>query len=350
MRKGESAETGPDTKAILKCALGKKALSNFDLYLQNYLEIHDRFTFHAMTKLNVRVKQGGFLEDSTHFYVLSDQGFCVYELTMEDGHLNTIFSMEGDDIKGAAQHPSNKYCFVLSFENKIVLMDTSNELQQQTLVMPNLVAAQFTHDGTRIVAITDNGFMHIINVEDGFTQHANIFEEVGGQMMLFVHQHEAAVMIIMNDQLAFVSLEETPKIRTLALDDTPTCAAFMPGSLYGAAVAFKDGTISLYSFKTGEKTVHQKLMSSEITSLSFCPTRVGALAFACDSVVYFASLPQWGFGAFRINREYEMHRSPVQKIAWSDDNGELSMASFDEDMVHVFHVPDEYLPVYEPSE
>jgi len=117
--------------------------------------------------------------------------------------------------------------------------------------------------------------------------------------------------------------------------------------LFGAAFGYCDGTIDLWAFDKCELLIQQHLGDAPVTSISFCASRNGALAFACGNDVCFATLPQWGFGHFSVSKRYQLHTQQVKIVKWNDQDDRIAIISVDCDcMMHIFEVPQDFIPLY----
>ncbi|KAH0785918.1 hypothetical protein GPJ56_010179 [Histomonas meleagridis] len=152
----------------------------------------------------------------------------------------------------------------------------------------------------------------------------------------------------MNSKLQLIDFRESPTVQTKIIKGAPTSIAWLPNDTFGCAIGHDDGNVDLFSFQSNSVVITQNVSENAISGISFCETRNNVASFTSDNLILFSTLPVWGFGKFSVSKTYPMHTSNVTSANWfprSDGNPMFISCDMDS-MVHIFEVPNEYIPIY----
>jgi hypothetical protein len=278
--------------------------------------------------------------------------FTLYSMGAAVTDRDPIFLYESDsELRSVSAHPTNPNRFVLCTESALILLDSNvNPPTVGIDVGSNLVSCGWLSDGVRIVCISGNGDFCLVNLE-GDKIYRSLGFEPNEPAHLVMHPTLDCAMIHQSRHLVFLDFREEPAVRQdIIIDTKMRCAAFLPEGLFGAAVGNIDGSIDLVSFDGTKAPVHQEFSELEIAAMAFCPQKLGVMAFAAGTELSFATLPQWGFGHFKVTRSYAGHVEKILAVNWSaGDEPNLVLTVDGQNVIHVLEVPAEFIPLFQPD-
>jgi WD40 repeat protein len=353
MARQSGPESSSDVRVILKLVTEPDAVTTFEQFIQTHLHAHDRIGFDLLYRHDVPIIDCGFASD-WHYYVLSNNKFCLFKVRLAEGKMDLRYKFECNKLfRTVSCHPKNQNLFALCTKTHLVIVDISCEKPiAQFKIGHSMFAGGWTSDGSRIICVSEGSEIYLVDLKGslvsraGFDQRDDFHENC----LLLVHPSNPFAVVCRGKILRFLDLSESAQWKEGALRGEVTCGDFMQDEFYGAAFGFADGVIALYSFESCQLVVEQKLGTDRISVLSFCRSRSGVIAFACGSELFFATLPQWGFGHFGITKKCRLDASPIVKISWSLCEPMCLMSSDEDQLVHIFEVPGDYMPLYEPDE
>jgi hypothetical protein len=347
MASGKIVPEAPiDIKLLLTHTCQPDAVASFDRFLLGYLGIHDHFPFHLMSRLPEQPVDAGFLDSGSRYYVLLPHTFQTFVISENRSDLESSFESDSPLLASSA-HPTRSTLFAVCTSSDLVLLDTVAPDRTSRIAVGNLISCGWVADGVRVLCLSPAEIV-LVNVAGeklcrcALPSHSRV-------PILSVHRSELYAVVCDGRNLVYIDLGGPCRWRAFGLPREPISSAFLPDGVFGAAFGYDDGSIDLVSFDRCEVVVRQELGDPPVASVAFCPNRQGAMAFASGADVRFATLPQWGFGHFAVSKRYQQHLRPVKIVRWGGGDDAMVVLSVDDDcMLHIFDVPQEFVPLYQP--
>jgi WD40 repeat protein len=337
-----------DIKILLKHTCQPDSMASFDRFLLGYLGIHDHFPFHLMSRLPQQPVDAGFLDSGSRYYVLLPHAFQTFVISENRPEVESSFESDSPLLASSA-HPTRSTLFAVCTSSDLILLDTAAPDCASRIGVGNLISCGWVADGVRVLCLSSPAEFVLVTVAGeklyrcALPSHSRI-------PRLSVHPSELCAVVCDGRSLVYIFLGQPCGWRVGTLPREPISSAFLPDGLFGAAFGYDDGSIDLVSFDSCEVVVRQELGDLPVTSVAFCPNWQGAMAFASGADVCFATLPQWGFGHFAISKRYQQHLKPVKIVRWRGGDDAMVILSVDDDcMLHIFDVPQEFVPLYQPT-
>ena len=341
-----------DPELILKYGTKTSAKDDFERFIQSYIELHDKYNYSMIKRIEESPFKVGFIDDIYHFYALTDSGLITYETNQENGLVSEFSRFQNNDpIQCVSQNPKNPYLFALLTNGIITIYNIStNESQEINLGKP-VIQIAWLNDMSSLVCLYKNLSVGTLDLDKGVVNctTSNLDSTIDSHFLLAHPQHNLAA--ICDDQLRLIDFRESPKIRNFLLKKPATAISWLPNNYFGCAIGFADGDIDFFSFDNDSVVMsfEDESITEPICGIEFCPTNPCAVSLVVDKNIIFASMPSWGFGSLSKAGTYRTHLSPILDAHWIADDVNASMITCDADhMIHIFDVPDEFIPIYEP--
>ncbi|KAK8895694.1 hypothetical protein M9Y10_013578 [Tritrichomonas musculus] len=339
-----------DPEVILKYGTNVSALDDFERFAQSYLELHDKYDYSMIKRIEEFPNKVGFIDDIYHFYVLTDSGLIIYETNQETGIVNEFYRFQtSNKIQNVSQNPHNPYLFALLTNGEIVVFNFSTKESQAINLDKKVTQVSWLSNNSCLVCLFYDLLMAVIDLGKCQVQttKTKIESKIDSHFLISHPNHNIAA--VCDDQLRLIDFRESAKIRNFVLKKKATSISWLPQNYFGCAVGYSDGCIDFFSFDKDSVVMSQNVISQPIRGIEFCPTNSCSVSLIVDKDILFVSMPSWGFGSLGKVASYKTHLAPIVDAHWISDDVNTSMITCDNDhMVHIFDVPEEYMPIYEP--
>ncbi|KAK8848087.1 hypothetical protein M9Y10_019143 [Tritrichomonas musculus] len=339
-----------DPDVILKYGTNTSAVDDFERFAQSYLELHDKYDYSMIKRIEETPYKVGFIDDIYHFYVLTDSSFIIYETNQETGEVSEFYRLQtSNKVQNVSQNPHNPYLFALLANGKIMVFNLSTKESQEINLEKKVAQVSWLSNNSCLVCLYCDLSIAIIDLDRCQVQTTNSnFESKIDSHFLISHPNHNIVAIC-DDQLRLIDFRDSAKIRNFVLKKEATSISWLPQDYFGCAVGYSDGCIDFFSLDKNSVVMTQNVISQPIRGIEFCPTNSCSVSLIVDKDIIFVSMPSWGFGSLGKVASYKMHLSPIVDAHWISDDINTSMITCDNDnMIHIFDVPEEYMPIYEP--
>lgn len=337
----------PDT--ILKYGTKPNAVADFERFVQSHIEIHDKYNFSMVKRIEESPFKVGFIDDIYHFYTSTDADIIFYEIDKETGVVTEFYRYQAKSrIQNVAQNPFNSYLFALLSSGEITLFNLSTKTSEAIKLDQPVIQIAWMNKKQSIVTLFWDLTVGLVDLE-----HVQVF----GTRNPFESQIDSHILVahpnfdmaaICDDKLRLIDFRDSPKILETELKQHATAVSWLPNDNFGCALGFANGDLDFFSFKSNETVMHQNITKDSIYGIEFCPANPSAVSLIVENNILFASMPSWGFGNVGEVGTYKMHLAPILDAHWIADDKYASMISCDADhMIHIFDVPEEYIPIYE---
>lgn len=339
-----------DNEIILKYGTETSAVDDFERFVQSYIEIHDKYDYSMIKRIEESPFKVGFIDDIYSFYASTDCGLISYRTDKETGIVSEFYRYQTKSlIQSVSQNPHNSYLFALLSNGKITIFNLLTKESQEISLEKPIIQISWLSGTSSLVCLYRDLSVGIADLEKcqvyGTT---NSLESSIDSHFLITHPNHN-IAAVCDDQLRLIDFRESPKIRKFLLKKPATAISWLPREYFGCAIGFSDGDIDFFSFDNDSVVMSQNIISQPIGGIEFCPTNPCSVSLTVDKDIIFVSIPSWGFGNLGKVATYKMHLSPILDAHWFADDVSASMITCDADhMIHIFDVPEEYMPIYEP--
>ncbi|OHT05303.1 hypothetical protein TRFO_27000 [Tritrichomonas foetus] len=343
-----------DPALLLKNGTEQSAIDDFERFVQSYIELHDKYNFSMIKRIDESPFKVGFLEDIYHFYASTNAGLIFYATNPETGENSEMYRFTtSHPIQCVSQNPDNPYLFALIVHGSITLLNYSTKISKTINLEKSVIQVSWVTDNysnSSLVCLNRDLTVGIVDIQnEKFFTSTTKLESTNESHFLAVHPTRNLAAVC-DERLRIIDFRDSPKIREFALKEEATSISWLPSENFGCAIGFSDGDIEFFSFISDSVVMSQNLTNKPLNSIEFCPSNPSSVSIVVENNIIFASLPAWGFGNLGRVATYRAHLSPILDAHWTANDENASMITCDADhTIHIFDVPDEYMPLYEPE-
>ena len=339
-----------DNEVILKYGTKVSATDDYERFVQSYIELHDKYDYSMIKRIEESPYKVGFIDDIYHFYASTDCGLISYQTDQETGVIDESFRFNTNKpIQCVSQNPHNPYLFALLSNGKIIIFNLSTQVSKEISLEKPVIQISWLSSTLSLVCLYRDLSVGITDIDkcSVVVTTESLQSNIDSHFLITHPNHNIAA--VCDDQLRFIDFREQAKIRKFILKKQATAISWLPRDYFGCAIGFDDGDIDFFSFDNDSVVMSQNIISQPICGIEFCPTNPCSVSLIVQKDIIFVSMPSWGFGSLGKVATYKMHLSPILDAHWTSDDVNASMISCDADhMIHIFDVPEEYMPIYEP--
>ena len=346
-------KTRSQEKKNAKSIFEANLIHNFEFFLSSYPDLLNKFPYHSMQQFEIpNIKSLGFINKWDNFYIQTKRKLTFWNLTDDEFVQQSQFKGKFNYFK---QHIKNKSLFAFSNDDNISIYNKSTTEVLNFKVEGNKIKGiEWLPKENKLIAVLEDGNIEVIDIESQ-TCYQQYNEDDNttsySKILLSSHKTNQFLSVIFNDQLKLIDFRDKYIIKNYQISNDVTAIDWFPSDTFGCALGYNYGNVDLYSYSKGETLFSQKISDNPINKISFCGSlaRNNAVGFSSGSSLYFSTLPDFGFGEFYVTQEYEQHLSDIVDFNWFVDGKNASIISCDKDsLVHLFGVPDEFTPIYQP--
>lgn len=338
----------PDSKAILKSIAAPGAMNIFERFLLSHINIQDNVDYQLMHRIEENPHKVGFINKYTDFYAAMDDQIVAYH-TVEGFHgVDEISRLQVNaQIDSVEQNAKDQEVIALSYANKITFWNTCTQSEITLLSQPTKKEITWLSSENTLLSLEETGKLQIFDIQSSASIDASYVLPPNSKIL---GNSNGPLAMAFGNSIQLLDFRQEEIASSCPLPNVPTSAVWMPNAVFGAALGFDDGTLSLFSFKDNQVVIHQSIGTTPapIFSLDFCPSRIGTAAVAINDTIYFATLPAWGFGHFQVSKSYKAHIANILDLHWQGNSTDIISCDSD----HMIHINDvnNYIPLYEPTQ